>query len=394
MSNKFEKTIASVKTPDLNRVTPVHDGKTGSLRVAIVHDWLVSYRGGEKVLDCMSRLFPEAPIYTLFYDPASMPPHIREREIRVPRFLNRFRRLRKLLLPFLPSVVESIDLKAFDLILSTSSCVVKGVIPAEKATHICYIHSPMRYIWDQRKEYLGRWTKIPILSKLIRYLISRLRKWDVLSSRRVDHFIANSRFVQDRVRRYYKRSSHLIHPPVDLAPFQARCGVVSKNGNYFLAAGAFVAYKRFDLAIEACNRLNLPLVVAGAGPKEAGFRKIAGPTIQFIIKPSDEKLRDLMAGAKALLFPGVEDFGIIAIEAMAAGTPVIAFEKGGACDFIEPGKNGLFFKKQKAESLIETIKSFSMASFDPKEVSRTVEQFSEARFMEQFKDLIARTVGV
>ncbi|MBI2603347.1 MAG: glycosyltransferase [Deltaproteobacteria bacterium] len=364
------------------------------MRVAIVHDWLVSYRGGEKVLDCISRLFPSAPIYTLFYDPQSLPAHFQKKDIRFPKFLNRFRRLRKLLLPILPSVVESIDLKDYDLVLSTSSCVVKGVIPGGKAKHICYIHSPMRYIWDQRKEYLGSWMRVPLVSKVIRCLILRLRAWDILSSRRVDYFIANSSFVQNRVRKYYKRESELIYPPVDIAAFRSRCGTVGKGGNYFLVAGAFVAYKRFDLAIDACNRLKVNLVVAGAGPKEAALRKIAGPTVQFMIRPADEKLRDLMAGAKAFLFPGVEDFGIIAVEAMAAGTPVIAFEKGGACDFIVPGQNGIFFKKQKAESLMAALQSFSTASFDPKGVSRTVEKFSEARFMDQFRDLVTRTVGV
>lgn len=363
------------------------------LKVAIVHDWLVTYRGGEKVLQSIASLFPEAPIYTLFYKPSQLGPWFQGRDIRVPPLLNRLQKVRKLLLPLLPSLIESLPMNDYDLILSTSSCVAKGVLPSVYAKHICYIHSPMRYIWDQRDEYFRSIQNIPLLSTLIEYLCSQLRIWDVQSAGRVDRFIANSNFVKARVARYYQRDSSVIHPPVNLDRFKHVNTSQRGAGRYFLIAGAFVSYKRFDLAIEACNNLGFPLVVAGSGPMEKKLRKIAKSNVSFVISPSDEKLTELFSNAIALIFPGVEDFGILPIEAMACGTPVIAFAKGGACDFIEENRNGVFFHQQNLNSLIQCLQEFNAGQFDRNEIVSSTKSFSEERFLEQIKEEILRTVG-
>jgi glycosyltransferase involved in cell wall biosynthesis len=364
-----------------------------TLKVAIVHDWLVSYRGGEKVLESIVKLFPSAPIYTLFYNPKDLPESFRSRDIRYSKNLNRFRKIRKLLLPILPSAIESIDLKGYDLIISTSSCVAKGIIPSVGSKHICYIHSPMRYIWDQRKEYFASLERIPIFSSILNLLLSRLRVWDVVSSSRVDAFIANSEFVRQRVLSYYRRESKVIHPPVSLKNFHKKSPVQKIEKKYFLVAGAFVPYKRFDIAIEACRRLGMHLVVVGSGPSEKYLRSLAGDTTEFVIAPNQKQLAEWMHGAQALIFPGVEDFGIVPIEAMASGTPVIALKEGGALDYIEPEMNGLFFNDQTIESLIEVLKKFKKEDFNSDRVIQSTERFSEERFLSQMHNEIDRCLG-
>ncbi|RYZ83435.1 MAG: hypothetical protein EOP04_19960 [Proteobacteria bacterium] len=226
------------------------------MRVAYVHDWLVTYRGGEKVLEALLELYPDAPIYTLFYSPAQMPASIQQRVVNVPKWLNRLKPLRKALLPILPAAIEALPLEDYDLVISTSSCVAKGVMIGPYAKHLCYIHSPMRYIWDQRQHYLNRERSFSPKEFLIHLLSQRLRIWDVSSNNQVDSFIANSSFVAKRIERYYARKAKVIHPPVDLERFFPT-GNKGQKGDYFLAAGAFVSYKRFDLAIKACEELGI-----------------------------------------------------------------------------------------------------------------------------------------
>ena len=362
-----------------------------NLRIAIVHDWLVSYRGGEKVLECFGNMFPEAPIYTLFYDSTQLPAWFKTKDIRYPELLNKFRIIRKLLLPFLPSIIESLELHGYDLILSTSSCVAKGVIPPVNAKHICYIHSPMRYIWDQRREYFRSLESLPIMSSLVNYLCSQLRVWDVVSASRVDTFVANSQFVRNRVARYYGRSASVVNPPVALARFRGEIPDFRAKEDYFLVMGALVPYKRFDLAIEACNRLGQRLVVAGAGPSEKYLRSLGGAKTEFVIGPDDERVVQLMRKAKALIYPGVEDFGISSIEAMACGTPVLALKEGGALDFIEPNINGTFFEEQNVESIASCLESFKL---DLHKVVRSTERYSEERFIAEMREEIRKSMGV
>ncbi len=364
-----------------------------NLRVALVHDWLVSYRGGEKVLQSFAKMFPKAPIYTLFYDPSALPSWFRERDIRVPPMLNQLRVVRKLLLPFLPSLIESINLEGYDLILSTSSCVAKGAIPPVLAKHVCYIHSPMRYIWDQRHEYFRSLNALPILPSIVNHLCSQLRMWDVLSASRVDTFVANSQFVRSRVERYYRRDASVVNPPVDLERFRQKKPNFKSKEDYFLVAGAFVPYKRFDLAIQAANALNQRLVVAGSGPSEKHLRSLAGPKTEFCIAPDDDAMVQLMRNAKALIYPGVEDFGITSIEALACGTPVLALRAGGALDVVRPERNGAFFETQSVESLTACLESFRLTQYDLNQVVQSAESFSESRFIAEMQEHISRTLG-
>ncbi|RYZ60334.1 MAG: glycosyltransferase family 4 protein [Proteobacteria bacterium] len=354
------------------------------MRVAYVHDWLVTYRGGEKVLEALLELYPEAPIYTLFYSPSMMPESIRKRTVYAPKWLNRLKVLRKALLPLLPAAIESLPLEDYDLVISTSSCVAKGVMVAPHAKHLCYIHSPMRYIWDQRQHYLDRKRSFSPKEFLIHLLSQRLRMWDVSSNNGVDQFIANSSFVAQRLSRYYARKSSVIHPPVELERFfRAEKGL--SKGNYFLVAGAFVSYKRFDIAIAACEALGVTLKVVGSGPDEKRLRKLAGKNTEFVIQPNADEWVKLFQGAKALLFPQIEDFGITAIEALASGTPLIALKAGGALDFVEEGHTGLFFKEQTVDSIKAVIRDFDNNRFDANKLEAFAKKFSKKAFLENIR---------
>jgi glycosyltransferase involved in cell wall biosynthesis len=351
------------------------------LRVAYVHDWLVTYRGGEKVLEVMLNLFPKAPIYTLFYDPHNMPYAIRQRKVIYPRTLNALKSLRKPLLPVLPRFIESFSFDDFDLVISSSSCVAKGIRPG-RAKHLCYIHSPMRYIWDQKDHYNESIKHIPFAPFVFRKVTESLQEWDSLTAKRVDRFIVNSTFVGKRVREYYQRDSKVIHPPVDIERFGPNSG---SKSDYYLAAGALVPYKRFDLALEACKLAKKRLIVAGSGPELTRLKHRADDQTSFVIDPSDEVWTSLLQGAKALLFPGVEDFGLTAIEALACGTPLIAFRGGGALDFVVEGKTGTFFDTSSAESLASRIENFDPLAYDAMELNQFAKSFHKARFLEQLK---------
>ncbi|MBF0443513.1 MAG: glycosyltransferase [Oligoflexales bacterium] len=363
------------------------------MRVAYVHDWLVTYRGGEKVLEALIRLYPEAPIYTLFYKPESMPESIRKRDVRHPRGLVPFTGLRKALLPFMPALIESLPLEEYDLVISTSSCVAKGIIPGPAAKHLCYIHSPMRYIWDQRRHYLKGLQKIPLLSPFIYSLSTRLRLWDISSSSRVDRFVVNSKFIGKRVQRYYGRSSEVIHPPCELERFSPKADGGGDDGApYFLAVGAFVSYKRMDIAIDACKKLGKNLVVVGYGPLERALRKNCGKNISFVINPKDFELVKLYQNAEALLFPALEDFGITAIEAMASGVPVIAYRGGGALDFIKPGVTGEFFDEQTSESMAGVIENFSRKKYHKDNLVSFASGFSRDVFLNKIRQEIDQLI--
>ena len=354
------------------------------MRVAFVHDWLVTYRGGEKVLEALLSLYPDAPVYTLFYDPKAMPPAISQRDVRVPAMLRPFRRGRKLLLPLLPKAIESIDFTPYDLVISTSSCVAKGAQRKLSAKHLCYIHSPMRYAWDQMEEYIAGVSHIPGAAWGIRKVAPYLREWDRISAQRVDTFIANSSFVKERVRLYYERDAQVVPPPIELHRFKPGLALQERSG-YLLACGALVSYKRFDLAIAAAEQLGKKLVIAGSGPMEAQLRKLAGPHTVFEIMPTDERMASLLSGADALLFPGVEDFGMIAIEAMASGTPVIAYKAGGARDFIVPHETGIFFEEPTSESLMAAMKNFSSYDFNVKKLVQFAQKFSRENFLDRMR---------
>jgi len=360
------------------------------MRVAFVHDWLVSYRGGEKVLEALLSLYPEAPVFTLFYDAKAMPATINQRRIIYPKWLAPCRRLRKALLPILPTVAESFDLTGYDLIISTSSCVAKGVIPPPGAKHICYLHSPMRYIWDQQQEYIDAMKWLPGAGLAIKLISPYLRRWDVKSAARVDRFIVNSHFVGERVRDYYHRDSTVIHPPIDVERFsKTGAPAPGKAGGYFLAAGAFVPYKRLDLAITACEELGKKLIVAGAGPLAARLQRLANGNTAITLAPDDEHWVKLLQGADALIFPGVEDFGMVPIEAMASGTPVIAFRRGGALDYVQPGETGEFFDAQEKNALIKVLTTYDPGRYDREKLLHFADRFRPEHFLMRMREEIA-----
>lgn len=356
------------------------------MRIAYAHDWLTSWRGGEKVLAALLEIYPDAPIYTLFYDPEAMPASIRRRDVRFPRSLNPWRKFRKALLPILPAAAESLPLESYDLIISTSSCVMKGVMTGPQTQHICYIHSPMRYIWDQRSHYLDQLPSIPGLRAAMAFTSSRLREWDVSSSNRVDRYVANSSFVAARVRKYYRRPASVLAPPVELDRFLSPTPPAKED--YFLAAGAFVPYKRFDLAIQAAEKTGTRLIVAGSGPDAPKLRKLTRKFASVVEAPDDHTWIQLMRGAKGLIFPGVEDFGIVAIEALASGTPLLALEAGGALDFVRPGETGAFFAEESVDCLSEALANFRPHDYDHRRLTSFASTFGPAAFVDRFKQEI------
>ena len=309
-------------------------------------------RGGEKVVEVLSDLYPNADIFTLVCDPAAISEKLRRHRITTS-FLQNIGGVRhyQKMLPLMPYALESFDLTGYDLILSSEAGPAKGIIPGPDAVHICYCHSPMRYIWDLYPQY--RAAAGPVTRALMSLTAPSLRQWDVSTSHRVDHFIANSAYVARRIERYYRRDAHVIHPPVDLARFKP----VDVVGEYYLCAGQITPYKKIEIAVDACTRMGKRLLVLGAGVTPA-LRRLAGPTIEFLGKVEDAEMTKHFANCKALLFPGVEDFGIVPLEVMASGRPVIAYAKGGALETVVDGKTGIFFHDQSVDSVVDAISRF------------------------------------
>lgn len=366
------------------------------LRVAIVHYWFVGRAGGEKVVEALAELFPQADLFSLVADRATLAPILRERALRTS-FLQWIPGARKFHRHFLflqPIALEQFDLSEYDLVISSESGPAKGVITSSKTCHICYCHSPMRYIWEMYPQY--RRTMNPLVSAVFSLAAHYMRLWDFASAGRVDYFVANSKFVASRIRKYYGRTSKVIHPPVETTAGNTS----TAPGDYYLAVGRFVDYKRFDLAVRACTELNRRLRVVGSGPQYKALRRMAGPTVEFLGKVSDLKLRENLAGCRALLFPGEEDFGIVPVEAQSFGRPVIAYSSGGALESVHaslPGKapvdhpTGVFFGEQSLSSLKEAILDFESKEQDF--CSQTIRehslQFDSSIFKEQMADFIS-----
>jgi glycosyltransferase involved in cell wall biosynthesis len=350
------------------------------MKVAIVHYWLVQMRGGEKVVEALCEMFPDADIFTHAYDPSQISATIKRHRIRTTFIgrLPRAVRLYQAYLPLMPLALEQLDLRDYDLVISSESGPAKGVLTRPDACHICYCHTPMRYIWNMYNEY--RATANPLLRAIIPLLASPLRKWDVLSAARVDSFVSNSHNVAQRVTKYYRRASTVIHPPVDVDHF--RPTPLGEEQGFYLCAGQLVSYKQTSLAIDACNRLGRQLVVVGEGSQRDELTRLAGPTVHFTGRLSDEALRAYYGQCRALIFPGEEDFGIVPVEAMASGRPVIAFGRGGATETVVPGVTGILFEKQTTDSLVDAINRFEAmpAPFDPMELAAHARRFSKDRF--------------
>lgn len=364
--------------------------QNNKLKVAIVHDWLVSYAGADRVVDCMHHVFPDAPIYTLVYDKDKMPAWFRDYDIRTTwiQKLPFATRLYKKLLPLMPGAFEALDLSEYDLVLSSSSSCSKGVITRPDAVHICYCHTPIRYVWDFYYTY--RANANPLVRAVMPGQMHKLRQWDKCAADRVDYFIANSRYIAQRIKKYYRRDSDVIYPCVHInqSPF------VEKE-DFYLVVGRFTWYKRIDLAVAACTKLGRRLVVIGSGDEESRLRAIAGPTVEFKGGGlSDEEVRDYYLRAKAFLFPGEEDFGITPVEAQSAGTPVLAYGRGGACETVEDGRTGLLFHAQTVDSLAECIEKFEAegVACTKEEIRAHSLRFSEERFEAQLRAYCARRV--
>ena len=369
------------------------------MRVAIIHDWLTGMRGGERCLEIFCELFPEADLYTLLHIPDSVSPIIERMTIKTSFIQNLpfSKRGYRKYLPLFPMAIERFNLKGYDLILSCSHCVAKGIIPPPDALHISYMLTPMRYAWDMYPEYFGE-----NRNRLIPFLIHYLRMWDVTSSQRVDHFLCISKHVENRIKKFYRREAEVIHPPVDINRFILQ----KKREDFFLIVSSFAPYKRIELAIEAFNQIGYPLKIIGTGPEEKRLRSMAKSNVEFLGWQPDEVVADCYSKCRALIFPGEEDFGIVPLEAMACGKPVIAYGRGGALETIisydqkdkmeEDTPTGLFFREQHVSSLIEAIEQFDRIEreFDPVAIRKHTIQWDREIFKEKIKKNISEKMEV
>lgn len=325
------------------------------LKVALVHDWLVGRGGGERVLYDIHTLFPDAPIYTLVYDQDKAPEWCKECDIRTT-YIQKWpgaKSHHKLLLSFMPKAWEALDLTEYDLVISCCASCCKGVITRPDALHVCYSFSPTRYVWDLYYDYLENTNAIKRF--FMKRMIHKVRLWDFQAAQRVDHFAADSNFVGSRIKKYYRRDFTTIYPGTRINEYP----ITEMPDDYYLVVARFVRYKRVDLAIEACNQLKKKLVVIGSGgEEEERLKKLAGDTVEFLGRVSDEEMGRYYSRAKAFLFPGIEDYGITPVEAMSAGVPVLAFGKGGALETVQDGKTGLYFHDQTVSGLVHCIEEF------------------------------------
>lgn len=356
------------------------------MRVAIVHYWLTGIRGGEKVIESLCRLYPQADIFTHCVAIDQLSPLLKNRNIYTT-FINSLpfaTRYYKYYLPLMPLALEQLDLREYDLIISSESGPAKGVIVHSSARHICYCHTPMRYLWDCYHTYLE--SKGIVTQTIIRLIFHYLRMWDVNSSVHPDIIIANSHTVAQRVQRCWGRSASVIYPPVELDVFEP----ISDIGDYYLCLGQLVEYKRIDLAIKVASETGRKLIIAGDGEAYTKLKQLAGPTVIFIGKISTEEKSKLLAGCRALLFPGEEDFGIVPVEAMASGRPVIAYSRGGALETVIEGITGFFFHQQTSQALQAAIEYFEQHedTIKSQQVIKHASKFSEAQFHQAFSKVV------
>jgi glycosyltransferase involved in cell wall biosynthesis len=382
------------------------------MKVALIHDWLTGMRGGERVLELFCQLFPQADIFTLIHTKGHLSPIIEQRNIRTS-FLQKFPWIDKkyrFYLPLMPTAIEQFNLEGYDLVISCSHCVAKGVITSPETCHICYCFTPMRYVWDLYHQYFRAKNLGWFPRRIIPPIINYLRIWDCTSANRVDYFVAISHYVARRIKKYYRRDSWVVHPPIDTSLFIPN----NRPKEYFLTVTAFAPYKRIDLAIQAFKLLNYPLKIVGTGPEEKYLRSIAPKNIEFLGWQPDNVLQELYAGCRAFVFPGKEDFGLTPLEAQSAGRPVIAYGQGGVWETVIPmnghtylsgtdtrqgspyqgnsqySPTGIFFFEQSAEALVEAVKYFEQVEdiFDPEKIREHALRFNPALFKEKIVKLI------
>jgi glycosyltransferase involved in cell wall biosynthesis len=361
--------------------------------VALVHDWLTGMRGGEKVLDALCELYPAAELFTLLHVRGSVSPRIEERRIhtsfvqRLPGSATKYRWY----LPLFPFAVEQFDLDRFDLVISSSHCAVKSVVPRGGARHISYCHSPMRYAWDQFDAYFGPARVGPFASRWIyRPVLARLARWDAATATRVDRFLANSHYVAGRIRRYYNRQATTVYPPADTAFYQPAS---TPPRSHFLIVSALVPYKRLALAIDACARVGAALRIVGDGPGRPELERHAGSNVEFVGRATDEQIRDEYQRAAAVLLPGEEDFGIVPVEAQACGRPVVALGRGGALETVIDGETGVVVQEPTVEAFAAGLERVARTQFDAARIRANAERFSRERHLEQMKAVIEETLA-
>ena len=364
------------------------------MKVALVHFWLVGMRGGERVLEALCKMYPGADIFTHVYDPAEISNTIKSHKITTT-FINKLPRAKtwyQNYLPLMPWALAELDFSDYDLIISSESGPAKGILTPPDAAHICYCHSPMRYVWDMYAEYtkeLG-WFKRVLAAPAMNYL----RLWDAATANGPDVVVANSNFIAQRVKKCWGRASEVVHPPVAVEDF--KIGLRETRKNFYLFFGELVAYKKADLAVRAFSRPdnNRELVVIGSGAQLEPLKKIASPNIKFLGRQPFNIVKQYLSSCKALIFPGLEDFGIVPVEALASGTPVIAYGRGGVLDTIKDGKSGIFFHKQTQEDLLEALCQFERAenSFDPGALAEQAKKFATANFQSQMQAIINRVL--
>ncbi|MBF2049920.1 MAG: glycosyltransferase family 4 protein [Leptolyngbya sp. IPPAS B-1204] len=360
------------------------------MKTAIVHEWLVTYAGSERVVEQMLRLYPEAELFSLVeFLPEELKFFIQHKSVttsflqKLPFANPRFRNY----LPLMPLAIEQFDLSDYDLILSSNHAVAKGVTTRADQLHICYMHTPIRYAWDLQQQYLqGAKLTRGFKAGLTQLVLHYLRLWDVASANRVDHFIANSRFVAQRIRKTYRRPARVIYPPVAVEQFVPK----RQREEFYFVLSRFVPYKRVGLIVEAFNQLQLPLVVVGNGAERKFLQSLARPNVTILGHQSEAVIVDLMQRCKAFVYAAAEDFGITLVEAQAAGAPVIAYGKGGAAETVIPGKTGLLFPEQTVASLVDAVKAFETGqiAFDPDQLRQNAEKFRPERFRQELSAYI------
>jgi glycosyltransferase involved in cell wall biosynthesis len=376
-----------VESSDEDRaIIPRSPAELSSLRVALVHDYLNQPGGAEKVVEVFSEMFPDAPIYTSVYDADRMPAFWRSRDIRTT-FLQRLSPrlgLAKAMLPFYPTAFESLDLSEYDLVLSSTTAFAKGVITRPHTCHVCYCNNPSRFLW-MYEEYV-RFERLPPASRaVLPWLATPLRMWDYAAAQRVDYFVAGSHNAARRIAKFYRRESEVVQAPIDASAFEPASGV----GEHFLVVSRLQPYKRIDLAVEACNRLGLPLHIVGDGPDRRRLLELAGPTVQLLGRLADADVRREMATCRAMIVPGEEDFGLAPLETQASGRPVIAFAAGGALETVREGATGMFFRQSTAESLAAVLRGFQ-DGFDQGVLRAHALTFDKAAFARKMYELLAR----
>ena len=360
---------------------------TDGMRVALVHDFLLDLRGAERVLLALCEMYPNADLFTAVYDPVGTQGRFEGRKVvtsslqRLHPTADNFRPL----LPFYPGAIEALDLRGYDLVVSSSSAWAHGVIPDETAVHVCYCHNPFRYAWNEREATLS--SRGPVMRTALAQVLRRWRQWDFIAAQRVDSYVANSQTTRQRIERYFARDATVIHPPVEISRFTP--GPV---GDHYLVLSELMSHKRIEVAVRAFSALGLPLVVAGNGPDARRLQRIAGPSVRFAGRVSDAEAERLLRGSKALVVCATEEFGIAAVEAQAAGRPVIALRAGGLLETVVEGETGVFFDRPEPDVLAATLKSFDPMSISPERCVEQARRFGPARFRERFAAVVESAI--